>query len=668
MGFLKRYLYDRQGNFKIPVLKTPLFWWVLGVKVVVSFLFIAHYSESLLYPNLTLWLLAVPRLIIGLFLILADFAIFLILARWLKTRQNAVLKYYWCSPILFFISYVYGQLDVIPIALLFIFLYLLFKEKFYAAFTFLGLAISVKTGILIVWPLAIVYLLLKKIGFKNVLLLSLLPLVLFILLNLNHILSPNFYNLVFGVSKESHIFDFKLKLTENFVIYLLPFIYLLLLAKSLTYRTYNRDIFLMFLGFSFCLLMLFIPPMPGWYFWITPFLVYFYVKQKDAPIFSFVALNVFYFLYFLLIPNFDLFRIFIPASAAVTVPNLYGVISKIGYNPLVLSNVIFSLLQATLFLNVFWIYRKGIESNTRYKISYQPYLIGLSGDSGAGKTTVAGLLRDVFGAKNTALVEGDDMHRWERGNEMWKKFTHLDPRANYLHADLEHALRLRKGTDVIRRHYDHSQGVFTLPGKLESKKIVIFEGLHSLFLTRMRDILDLKIFLRPDDDLRLHWKILRDIKERGHSKEKILKQVKQRFEDSRQYIQIQEQYSDITVSFKNSSELGEKIGSEEAMLGISLAIKGPDYLNIDPLLFALNEKSNIQASHSFSEDFQTVEFKGSVSSEAIDSIAYSLFPELWDVIIDEPKWRSNYDGLIQLFVCYYIFEQMKLEEHEKRAD
>ncbi len=704
--YLKSRLYDRQGSFKVPILRLPLFWCVLGLKLLFSALFASHYLTDLFsrfvnyfvvsgfgnpytffsqagvldifpYPSVMLWALAIPRaifsflvstdysaagnlhlLIYRLPVLLADLAIFLILVRWLKSKQEEVLRYYWCSPILFYISYIHGQLDAIPIALLFISLYFIFKEKLFVAFIFLGLAVSAKTGMLIVLPFAIAYLVSQKIGVRKVLLLSAIPIFVFLALNANYLLSPGFVEIVLKTPQEFKVFDFKINFGGNFVIYLVPFAYLLLLAKGFTYKTYNRDIFLMFLGFSFGILTFFIPPMQGWYYWVLPFLIYFYIKQDDAPMLSFFALNILYFLYFMFIPGSDMFEVFSPISKVIAgYPNLYSAISSYGHNPSVIINSIFSALQAALALSVFWIYRKGIESNMRYKISYKPYLIGLSGDSGSGKSTVARLISDVFGEKNTAVAEGDDMHKWERGHKMWNKFTHLDPRANNLHADLEQAMRLGGGDGVERKRYDHNRGRFTLPEKLESKKIIIFEGLHSLYLTKMRDILDLKIFLRPDEDLRVDWKVARDMRERGYDRARVLEQIKKRGSDSEQFIKPQEQYSDIVVS----------LGRVDGAGNMNLAIRCGNHINMDPLLSALGELRGMRVNHSFLDEFQEVGVEGQASPGEIDSIAFGVIPELWDVVVGEPKWASGYDGLMQLFICYYIFEGMRIEEYEKRT-
>jgi uridine kinase len=419
----------------------------------------------------------------------------------------------------------------------------------------------------------------------------------------------------------------------------------------------------MFLGFSFGILTLFIPPMQGWYYWIIPFFVYFYIKQDNAPKFTFILLNIFYFSYFLVIKKSDFFEIFqfISKNIAAT-PNLYHFLINYGINAGKLVNIIFTLLQTTLLLNILWIYKKGIESNIQYKIKYQPYLIGLAGDSGSGKTTFANLIKDVFGEKNTAVLEGDDMHKWERGHEMWNKLTHLNPKANKLHTELENAMYLKKGGAIERRHYDHNVGKFTLPKKLESKRVIIFEGLHSLFLNKMRDILDLRIFINPEDQIRLHWKMLRDTKERGHSKDKVIEQIKKREGDSDQYIKSQEQYADIPILIKSKDSI-KNIGDEKEQVDIFLEFKFVNDINLEGLLEEL-AKENLNIDHIVYDNHQVLRVGGEIDSEAISDIARKIIPELHEIIIGEPEWTSNHKGLMQLFVCYYIFEKMRMEEYE----
>lgn len=86
----------------------------------------------------------------------------------------------------------------------------------------------------------------------------------------------------------------------------------------------------------------------------------------------------------------------------------------------------------------------------------------------------------------------------------------------------------------------------------------------------MRKALDIKIYLNPNEELRKFWKISRDIKERGYTKEKVLESMQLREEDSNKYIKPQKEYADIIISyfpidvdqlnnFDNNPNLGLKI-------------------------------------------------------------------------------------------------------------
>lgn len=711
-GFVKKiqdYLYERNGVYKLEIYRDKKFIGVLVLKLLLgsvlasNFLvklfipFVAHFVQSGLqnpyqffyaqnitnifpYPSVMLWFLAMPRLIFGFLInqniwqvgwfdllvarlpiLLADIVIFTILIRWLKNKQQKVLIYYWCSPILFYINYIHGQLDVIPMMLLFVFLYFLFKEKFTQAFIFLGLSLAAKTGIAIVLPFVFVYFLLKRTPLIKIFTYASISFLVFLFLNLPYIFNAGFQQIVFNNHEQLKILDLNLKINDNLIIYFVPLAYLVLFVKSLTFKTFNRDIFLMFLGFSFGILTLFIPPMQGWYYWIIPFFVYFYIKQENAPNFIFILLNIFYFTYFILIKNSDFFQVWqVVHPTLALMPNFYYQLYQKGINPDLVVNIIFTLLQGSLLINIMWIYHKGIESLVRNKINYQPYLIAVAGDSGSGKSTITDLLSDKFGKDNTLVVAGDDAHRWERGDGNWSKFTHLDPRANKLQAELEQIVDLRAGRSIQRSFYDHSTGKFTLPVKLHSKKIIIFQGLHSLFIDKMRDFYDLKIYVKPSQDLRLYWKVKRDMKDRGYDVNKVLEQIKARASDADKYINPQDAFADIIISF-NTDQIISDYAKEVVGLGLYLKLIFENNINILPLLVELEKNINLKIVHYYESNKQVLEIRGVSTAHQIDNIAYNLIPELWEVVKDDPRWSADYNGLIQLFIGYYIFQKMKLE-------
>ncbi len=180
--------------------------------------------------------------------------------------------------------------------------------------------------------------------------------------------------------------------------------------------------------------------------------------------------------------------------------------------------------------------------------SFERIYFSRGGDSGAGKTTISESLSNIFTSMNSLVIRGDDMHKWQRGHKKWEEFTHLNPKANLLHEEIAMLNNLKMGKKILRKAYDHNKGTFTNALSIIPKNLIIFEGLHPFYLSRQRQLYDLKIFIKPDQDLSNHWKIIRDIDKRGYTKEKVLKNLQDREEDSKNFIESQAKYADILIS------------------------------------------------------------------------------------------------------------------------
>ncbi len=596
-------------------------------------------------------------------LLIADIGILAVLLSWFKKRYTEILWLYWCSPILFYISYIHGQVDAIPIFFLFCFLYFLFKEYDYLALIFLGLAIATKFGIVIVFPFVLLYLIKERENIWVSLCKILIPIIIFIGINISNLFNPAFIGMVFATKEGLKVFDVVVAYNQNLFLYVIPMAFCILLFGFFTFKKYSRDLFLVFLGFTFFILTLCIPPMQGWYFWIIPFAVYFYTYATERERILYYSITLVYFLYFAVIKSSDYFSVFsLSSERFASIPNLYHIGMENGIPMDFIVNLSFTLLQVVLLLNIYWIYRKGIEQYMRYKMHYKPYLVGVAGDSGSGKTTLAELLSDVFARRNVSVVAGDDLHKWERGNDMWTKYTHLDPRANELHTDIHSVYSMKQGQSILRRHYDHTSGTFTLPQKYASKRLVIFEGLHSLFLEKVRKAFDLKIFISPEEQLQLHWKIIRDFEHRGYSKEDVMQQIQLRIQDKEQFIMVQEKYSDIVISLKNNFSLGDRIGNKDVALSLFLEITCANDIGLQSLLDEVSKYMNVE--YRIKDEKQHIKFNGVIRKEHIQEIAETIIPELDELSLENRVWHDNYNGVIQLFVTLYMFESMRLEHYD----
>lgn len=691
---------DKRGRSKIPLAKSRLFWAGLAIKVIIACFFASGYLRDLFapftnyfiasgfedpyayfivngngnefpYPPLMLWLFSLPRailwplipgsleaftfwdsLIYRIPLILADFVILIVLIRWLKTRTRQVLIWYWLSPVLIYINYFHGQLDVIPMAFMMSSLYLLFKNKWTWAFVSLSMAIACKTNMVLVVPFYGLYVFRSsKINVKT-LLLAVSGLILpALIINLPYLNSQGMWQMVYNNPVQQQIFDLYYQFNTTLRIYFIPAIYFTLVLYYFTFSFVNRDQLVLFLAFTFLALTLMIAPMQGWYYWIMPLLVYFVIKQSKREKYMLVLLSILYFVYFGLIQESDYAVAFIFGSGSESAP--FSASDKA-------LNIAFTLLQTTLILLAYLVFKNGIANNIQSKFLSQPYMIGIGGDSASGKSTLSNALSDVFEAQNTSIIRGDDMHKWERGNENWNVYTHLDPRANKLHEDFEHARELKSGRSIKRRNYDHSTGKFTLPKFIKPNKLIVFEGLHSFYLSNQAEVYDLKIFMEPDDKLRTWWKVQRDVAKRGYSPEKVLEQLKMREEDSEKYIKSQASQADIIAKFYPLNDIDPVNQSVEPEIALKITLSNDVFP--DTLIDQLNTVSSIKLEHYYSNDYQELIFKGEISKEQIEHIADRCIPELEDIGIYNTDWKDNFEGLLQLVTTFVIFNRLKNKE------
>ena len=176
-------------------------------------------------------------------------------------------------------------------------------------------------------------------------------------------------------------------------------------------------------------------------------------------------------------------------------------------------------------------------------------VIAIAGDSGSGKSTLLKVLSPLFDNNNTLTLETDRYHKWERGNENYQIYTHLNPYSNHLEKMYEDVYDLKIGNEIYQVDYDHSTGKFTQKEKIESKNNIIICGLHTMYENKIKDILDIKIFMDTDRELIKKWKIQRDVNERGYSMEKVLKQIEFREKDYEEYISKQKENADIIINF-----------------------------------------------------------------------------------------------------------------------
>ncbi len=201
----------------------------------------------------------------------------------------------------------------------------------------------------------------------------------------------------------------------------------------------------------------------------------------------------------------------------------------------------------------------------------RPYIISLSGESGVGKSTIANIASLFYGIDNTTILSTDDLHKWDRYNPIWKEITHLNPDANNLELGDIHLKQLASGDFIYRSHYNHKTGYFDPPIKIEPKKTVIIEGLHAFYTEIGKSLTDLKIFVDTNENLRIHWKIIRDTEERGYTYNTALEAINKRRIDAEKIKKSQIEDADVILTLRPEKEIC-RIGDKHEKVNLIIDI------------------------------------------------------------------------------------------------
>ncbi|MCT7602495.1 hypothetical protein [Aliarcobacter butzleri] len=612
------------------------------------------FVDSFPYHGLMLYLLA-PFAYIGTIfgdnesiikipLLLADLAILFFLVKIFPHKKQKLILFYFLNPIIIYSIYIHSQLDIIPTALLFTSVYFLLLDKIKISAIFFGLALATKFHVMIALPLVLFYLYKKQKSIKVVEYIAISFFIL-LLLDLPFLFSNGFIHMVLLNPKQTLLFDTFYSIGTLKI--LLPIAAILMVyLHFFNQNKVNQDLLFFYFGLLFTATVFFIYPAPAWYVWMIPFLSIYFIQNQNQKksILLYGAFSLSYFIFF----------VFFYKSEYKDIIFLGNHIDfKVDIEKL--RNLFFTILEATLLALLYAFYKYGIKSNSIYK-KQTNLSIGIGGDSGVGKSTLVKNLKDILGDK-LLQIEGDGEHKWERGDENWNKFTHLDPKANHIHKQAEAIYELKNNQTIYRSEYDHTNGKFTKPQKVEPKEFIVIAGLHPFYLPKLRKNIDLKIYIDTDENLRRHWKILRDTKKRGYSIEKILKQIESRMEDARKYIYPQKDFADIIVNFYPINNFD--FGIENADIRIGLKVTFDANIHIENIL----EKLECDFIWDYNDDLksQYIELK-SIPLVDFENIAIDTIDNINEIITQDAKWDKGYDGLIQLISLKMISEKLKEEK------
>lgn len=187
-------------------------------------------------------------------------------------------------------------------------------------------------------------------------------------------------------------------------------------------------------------------------------------------------------------------------------------------------------------------------------------IIGISGGTGSGKTTVAQKIISSVGDANVVYLQQDSYYR-----NLGDMPLDLRHRVNYDHPDafdtellINHLEALRAGESIEQPTYDyatHSRRTATI--HLDPQPVIVVEGILVFVNPQLRALMDLKIFVDTDADIRFIRRLDRDVNERGRSVQSIITQYTTTVRPMHlQFVEPSKRYADIIIPEGGFNDVG----------------------------------------------------------------------------------------------------------------
>ena len=576
-------------------------------------------------------------------LLLADVLLLFTLNKLIQKRKLLLIITYWLSPVLIIASYGLGFNDLIPILFLTLAILKTKEKQFIWSGVFLSLAISAKLSMIIAVPFFLIYLFNKKALRQYIPLFLISAGISGLLVGVPFLMSDGALLMLSNNSELEKIYWLSFNIGENISVYLIPFLYIILLYSIWRIKRLNFNLFFSTTGLSFFLIILMTPASPGWFIWIIPFLVFYQSRSDKTSIFLVSLFSLVYCAHILLLNPMYIRSddILLPSLADDSFRNITSLIQTFS----IALGVLISIRML----------RESVSGDNFFRLSRKPFSIGIAGDSGSGKDTLADAISMIFGSHSVVQLSGDDYHLWDRHKPIWQVITHLNPKSNDLELFNNDLTLLSEGKNIQARHYDHKTGKLSRLIPVKSNDFIIASGLHALYLEALRDKYNLKIFLDMDEDLRKYLKLQRDVNKRGHAKEAVLESIKKRENDSEKFIKSQAVYADLIFSLKNTSTINhEQLANHSLNLELEVTSRtGFNELSFHRTLIGIGGV-HIDLKESENISLTSLTLSGKISSDDIGLVAELLCPNALEFLDLEPLWHDNTLGLMQLITLCHI--------------
>ena len=193
-------------------------------------------------------------------------------------------------------------------------------------------------------------------------------------------------------------------------------------------------------------------------------------------------------------------------------------------------------------------------------MSSSAFVIGICGGTGSGKTTITNRLSRELADSGVLVLQQDhyykDLSHLPLEERSQRNFDHPDA----LDTDLfiEHVKKLKDGKSIERPVYDFTQHRRVHEtARLESQPAILVEGILIFENEALRNLMDIKIFVDTDADLRFIRRLVRDIRDRGRTLESVVEQYQRTVRPMHlEFVEPSKRYADIIIPEGGHNEVG----------------------------------------------------------------------------------------------------------------
>ncbi len=565
--------------------------------------------------------------------LLYDYLILIALSLLTRVTSNKLLLFlYWCSPLFLYITYFHGQLDVLPVMLLVWSICFIQWNRFKLSALFISLAISCKFSMLIALPLILIYIHRRR-GFSFELL-QFLAVILFSLsfLIVPFLFSSGFVEMVLNTPEALRLYTVSISYGPRLNVYIVPVIYLLALYLVWRLDRITQDLFILSTGIGFFSLLIFLPPAPGWFIWIIPFLVYYQVKsRKDifGIAFAFSLITLFY------VSLYSTGAEFLGPS--VSVPEMNTFFLQLGKSNHFRS-LLFTALQSSALLLAIRMYSYGLKSNAFYQISRKPLIIELTGNASTLVKELLGSFQKLFGSNKVNILD------------TFQDNQSIDTKKSNSPFATNHRLLVSQSIDTSRLLNSISQFSVTLPFNIDK-----FKSTNNFFSSAIVLAYRYGILWRTKVD----YLFLRTLDPIPH------RRIRELISFTLHLTQVSSDSEFINISPPNSPQdlsfwltpINQSTISQPKFRLITFLPNGFIHDQLFRLLVAICAM-HIDTEITPDKQWVKIIFEGEAQPADISQVSRLLVPQIDDFALFDSYWLPGYSGIIQLISLACISEYL----------